>query len=419
MDLEQMRAKLEAIVAQLEQFQAMSEISEEEAEQINALSAEFDALTKKIEAGEKLAQVAAKATTSTRKSEPVTVKTVEVKASKKELQGGFDSYGDFLASVKKMAHGDIDKRFQNNTMFERVGEDGGVLVPEQFIQDIAKKFGEDDSLFARTSQIAVSGNNLTLNIDETAPYLGGVQAYWTAEGSPIQDSKHKFGQASWKLNKLAALVKATDELLEDATALESYIRRMAPIALVHKMNSAIISGNGVGKPTGILNSGYKVRVNAESGQTADTIVAANVVKMYSRLLPASRQRAAWFINPMVESELRLMRDPAGNYIYLAPGSQMNQQPYGLLMGLPVIPLLGSMPQLGDEGDIILADLSAYYTIFKSGGIKQSVSTHLLFDRDISCYKFTMRIDGSCPFKSPVVTEFGNYEMSAIVTLADR
>src|SRR5690606_2314101 len=134
------------------------------------------------------------------------------------------------------------------------------------------------------------------------------------EGATIAESKPAFKQASWRLQKLAALVKATDELLDDATALESYILASAPNAIVHQINKAILSGNGVGKPTGIINSPFTVTVAAESAQSSDTIVAPNIVKMYSRMFPASRPNAAWFINPEVEEQLRLVKDGNGNYI---------------------------------------------------------------------------------------------------------
>ena len=107
------------------------------------------------------------------------------------------------------------------------------------------------------------------------------------------------------------------------------------------------------------------------------------------MFPGSRANAAWYINAGCEDQLRLLKDDAGNYIYLAPGSQMNQSPYGTLMGRAVIPMLGSMPQLGDEGDIVFADLSYYYMIYKQG-IKEAMSTHLWFDRDLTVFKFTFR-----------------------------
>src|SRR5690606_36062033 len=230
-------------------------------------------------------------------------------------------------------------------------------------------------------------------VDETQPWNGGVQAYWTAEGAQITESKPSFKQASWRLQKLAALVKATDELLDDATALESYILASAPNAIMHQVNKAILTGNGVGKPLGIINSPFTVTVGKESGQAADTVLAANLVKMYSRMFPASRTNAAWYINPAVEEQLRVVKGPDNQYIYLAPGSQLNQTPYATLLGRPVVPLMGGMPALGDVGDIIFADLSYYYMIRKAAGVKSATSIHLHFDKEITSFRFSLRLDG--------------------------
>jgi HK97 family phage major capsid protein len=418
MNLEQMKARLAEIVAKLGEYNGLESFNDNDVVAINDLNEEFEGLKKQIEAKEKVAAMTAAASTSVRKTAPEAATRVEVIPSKTEKNGGFKSFGEFLSSVKKASSGDIDKRFQN-TMFEKNGEDGGFLVPEEMMTEVTKKVQSDESLLSRTRQFTVSGNALSLPIDEKQPWTGGVNAYWIAEGGQYNDSKFGFETASWRLHKLGAMIKITDELLEDTVALESYMRAMAPEAIMHKINSAILTGNGVGKPKGILNSGFKVKVSKEAGQAADTIVARNVIKMYSKLIPSARAGAVWYINAAVEEQLRQMKSDSGDFIYLAPGSQLNQTPYGQLLGLPVIPLIGSMPALGDEGDIILGNLSYYYSIVKAGGMKQAISSHLHFDRDIQAYKFTMRIDGGCPFKSPVKTEFGDYEMSAFITLEDR
>lgn len=423
MNLEQMRERLASIVSELETFQDLEDFNDEQIESVNALNEEFEGLKKKVEAKEKIESMVNVAATPKRQTKPVepsakaSYGSTKV-TSPKDKTGGFDDVGDFLMAVKRAGSGDVDKRFQN-TMYEKNGEDGGFLVPEEMREEIAQKMSGDESLFNRTRQFTVGGNTLSLPTDENQPWTGGVQAYWTAEGAPIKDTKHSFGQANWRLHKVAALVPTTDELLDDATALESYIRMMAPVAIVHRINEAILSGNGVGKPKGLISSGFKVAVAPEGGQAADTIVARNVIKMYSRMIPASRPNAVWLINPAAEEQLKTMVDDNGNFIYIAPGSQLNQSPYGSLLGRPVLPLLGGMRALGDEGDIIFADLSYYYTIAKSAGVRSDVSTHLYFDRDQTAYKFIMRIDGSCPFKSPVKTQYGNYEMSGFVTLQDR
>lgn len=410
-----MKAKLAELFAKLEGFEAKASFTDAEATEFNATHSEYVALKNTIEAREKIEAIKG---ASNRQTSPVAAAPVATPVAKRKE--GFQSVGEFFNAVKNAANGDIDPRFANSAMSTRVGEDGGFLVPEEMINEIQKKLGSEESLFAKTRQFNISGNTLSLPIDESAPWNNGVSVYWTAEGSSAAGSKPKIpGQASWKLNKVVARVDLTDELLEDAVGLESYIMNAAPEAIMHNINSCILTGTGVGKPTGILNSGFKYKVAKEVGQAADTIVAKNVIKMYSRLIPTSIARAAWYVNAACVEQLRLMKDDLGNFIYLAAGSQLNAGPYATLLGLPVIPMVGSMKALGDEGDIILCDLSMYYTVLKAGGIKQAMSTHVLFDRDQVAYKFTFRLDGKTPFSAPITTEFGDYKLSAIVTLEDR
>lgn len=416
MNLEQMKARLNEIIGKLAEYSAIESFSNEDVEAINGLNEEFEGLKKNIEAKEKVAAMTAAASTSVRKTAPEATTRVEVAAPK---NNGFKGFGEFLGAVKKAAGGEIDKRFVN-TMSTGVDAEGGFLVPDEFMTDVTKRLESDESLLARTKQFVVSSNNLTLPKDESQPWNGGVSANWVGENAQISASTpNTLSEASFKLNKIAALVHITEELSADAVALESYMRGMVPGAIMHKINEAIISGNGIGKPAGILGSSFKIEVAKESGQDADTIVARNVIKMYSRMLPASRGQAVWYVNAGCEEQLRTMKDDNGNFIYLAAGSQLNQSPYALLLGRPVIPMLGSLPALGEAGDIIFADLSYYYSIVKAGGMKQAVSSHLKFDYDVQSFKFTMRVDGKIPFSTPVSTQFGGYTMSAFVTLADR
>lgn len=427
MNVEQIRARLAEISAEINGIQAGEQgFSQEQMDQIEGLNQEFESLSAQLETAEKVESMKAKASAPAgRKTQPaapaaVPARDVTVAASRAERFGGFSSAGDWLMAVKKAGQtGELAPQFKNAVAYEKVGEDGGFLVPEEISAAILKKMEGDDSLMARANTLQVAGNNLTLNLDENAPWTGGVTAYWTGEGASITESKPNFKQASWRLHKLAALVKATDELLEDATALESYIKQSAPAAILHQVNKAIINGNGVAKPLGIINSNFAVTVSKESGQAADTILAENVIKMYSRMLPMSRANAVWFVNPAVEEQLRLMKDGNDQFIYLTPGSQMNQTPYATLLGRPVVPLMGGMPALGDVGDIMFADLSYYYMIRKAAGVKAATSIHLHFDKEITSFRFSMRLDGKCPFQSAVTTEFGSYSMSAFVLLEAR
>ena len=417
MTIEQMRARLGEIVNSLNTISAKETLTEADISEVEKLKNEYNTLSNSIKVKEDIANITTNAQASQRQAPAAAPAPARVEIVDQTPKHGFKSFGDFLNAVKNSSVGNVDKRFQN-ALYEKHGEEGGYLVPEEMLSEIKKKIEGDESLLAKTTQIKVAGNSLSFPVDESAPWNGGVEVYWVGEGRQVQEgAKGKLGLASLKLHKIAALVKVTDELLEDSTALESYIKAKAPTAITSKLNGAIISGDGVAKPFGILKSGFRVTVAKESGQAADTIVARNVLKMDARLIPGSK--AAWYVNAGCIEQLRVMKDDAGNFIYIAPGSQLNQTPYGMLLGKPVIPMIGSMPALGDEGDIVLADLSYYHSIVKAGGLQQAVSQHLYFDQNAQAFRFTMRVDGNCPFKSPVKTEYGDYEMSGIITLATR
>ena len=309
MTIEQMRARLGEIVNSLNTISAKETLTEADISEVEKLKNEYNTLSNSIKVKEDIANITTSAQASQRQAPaaaPTPARSVEV--VDQAPKHGFKSFGDFLNAVKNSSVGNVDPRFKN-AFYEKHGEEGGYLVPDEMLSEIKKKVEGDESLLAKTTQIKVSGNSLSFPVDESSPWNGGVEVYWVGEGRQTTESgKGKLGMASLKLHKIAALVKVSDELLEDSTALESYIRLKAPTAIVHKLNSAVINGDGVSKPMGILKSGFRVTVAKESGQTADTIVARNVLKMHARLIPGSK--AAWYVNAGCIEQLRIMKDDA-------------------------------------------------------------------------------------------------------------
>ena len=88
------------------------------------------------------------------------------------------------------------------------------------------------------------------------------------------------------------------------------------------------------------------------------------------------------------------------------------------MGRPLIPI-ESASTLGDKGDIILADLSQYLSVTKTGGVRSDVSMHLFFDTDHTAYKFTMRLGGQPWWASAITPQNSSNTRSCFVTLDER
>ena len=335
---------------------------------------------------------------------------------------GFNSFGQFVSSVRNASihGGELDGRLlaAAATTFgnEGAGADGGFLVPPEFRQTILDKALSADSLIARTDQQVVSGNSLTFPTDMTTPWGStGIQAYWEGEAATYTQTKPDLQNIMLRLHKLTALVPVTEELLEDAPAMGSYVARKAGEKIDFKVSNSIAYGTGAGQPLGFMNSDVLVTQDAET-QTADTIVAANVVKMLSRMPVRGRRNAVWLIHPDAEPQLPLMTI-GDQPVYLPPGGIRND-PFGSLLGRPVIPH-EVCQTVGDLGDIMLCDFTQYLTAIKAGGIRAQTSIHLWFDQDLTAFKFTFRLAGQ-PWWSEVTTSNnGTHTMSPFITLAAR
>lgn len=334
---------------------------------------------------------------------------------------GFTSFGSWALAARATKLGQPDARIVNAPSSygsEGQNSDGGFAVPPDFRADITKQILAEDSLLARTDQQLTSSNALSLPMDATTPWgTGGVQAAWTGEGGTIAGSKPSLGQVEIKANKVAALVPVTSELVEDSAALSRWLMSKVPDMFTSVINEAIINGNGVQKPMGMLNAAAKVTVAAESGQGAGTIVAKNVMNMFARLYAPLRQKAVWLINQDCEPQLQSMTVPGTSPsfpAYLPPGG-LSGAPYATLFGRPIIPQ-ESCKALGTEGDIILTDPTQYCTVTKTGGMRNDVSMHLYFDSDMLAFRFVMRLGGQSYWSAPVARRNGSNTLSSIITL---
>ncbi len=305
---------------------------------------------------------------------------------------------------------------------ESVGSEGGFLVPADIRREIWQKVtGNDLSLLARVDQFVTQSNAVEIPTDETTPWgTAGVQSYWGEEGGAITESKPKFGYASLRMNKLTALVPVTEEMMQDAPLIDSYIRSRVPQTMDSRINDAIFRGDGVGKPKGLLNSAATVVVAAEAAQVADTIVYANIVKMWSRMAPQCRSRAVWLVSQQAEQQLMQMafvQGAASPYPVYLPAGGLSADPFGTLMGRPVLPVQDASA-LGDKGDIVLADLSQYLVATR-GAIRTDASMHFYFNQDATAIRFVFRLAGQPWWSGPIVQKNSPDTLSCFVTLADR
>jgi HK97 family phage major capsid protein len=274
-------------------------------------------------------------------------------------------------------------------MSEAVPADGGLLVGTDANTTIMGRVYNTGELARRVSMypISANANGMTFLANaETSRVAGsrwgGVRYYWAAEGAEKTASAPTFRRISLELNKLIGLVYATDELLQDASALEAYIMDILPQELAIGFDNAIYNGTGAGQPLGILGAPCLVSQPAEAAQAAATIVSQNIINMWSRRWVGARDYV-WFINQDVTPELMQMNlgvGTGGQLTYMPPGG-LSATPYGSLFGASVIEI-EQCPTLGTVGDIALCSMREYIAIQK-GGVQSASSIHVRFIFDES------------------------------------
>lgn len=429
-------------------------LSEDDEKLLSSNGAEFETLKNDIERRTELEDQATHLASSTaRKTEPTGPRLseddsytfdakpeerVQVNAAsmRDTARWGWRSIGEFAKAVKGACGpgGSIDVRLDQraaptNYGQEGVGAEGGFAVPPDFRNTINQLINSEESLASLCDNITTSTNNATFPIDDTTAWqtTGGILAFWDGEGDELTTSKPSLKQNTVRLNRLTALVPVTEELMEDTTALTSWLTQKAPQKINFKLNLAILQGTGVGQPQGILNAACTVSVAKEVNQIADTIVPVNLIKMYSRCYAPSRSNAVWLINQDVEPQLNAMswdwhpgvaNQGTQTVPIFLPAGGLSQSPHGTILGRPIIPTQ-ACETVGDEGDIFLVDMKQYMLLQRGGGIRADTSIHLYFDYNMTAFRFILRVGGQPWWNSTLAARDGNTTYSPFVTLAVR
>ena len=339
------------------------------------------------------------------------------------------SFGELLQAVAKVeTEHKMDPRLvyeKQLGMSEGVGADGGFLVVPEFSKQLLIQTYETGILTRDCWKIPMSSNRLVMNaIDETSRVSGsrggGLCTYWLCEAGTKLVSHPKLRQIILGLNKHIGAYYATDELLEDASALEAVVSKLFAQEFGWRIDDAILNGTGAGMPLGILQGGGLVTRAAEALQPADTVVAENIMGMWNLMPASNRVKAKWYINQDVEPQLMQMYIPAGLGglpVYLPAGGFVSA-PNGTLLGRPIQPI-EQCAALGAVGDIVFADMSQYALGEKSGGIQAASSIHVAFMTDEQVFRFVLRIDGQPLWNAGVLAADAVTTRSPYVALAAR
>lgn len=359
--------------------------------------------------------------------------------------GGYKSIGDWAIAVyhlkkNQMTDGKLkywdgdsdDARARvieiNNAkaLAEHTGATGGLLVPAEFQARV--KMVQDTATIVRPRAeiIRMNRRQVTLpvlnqqgTVSGGASWYGGIVTYYADEAGSLTESTPSWRDVTLTAHKLTGLTRTSNELLADsAIALEDFLMGDMgfPGAMAHRADMDYLSGSGVGKPEGILNSNALLATggHANGNRLANNDVQyEDLTAMLGKMLPTAN--GVWIANQSVLTTLMNMNGPTGNASYLWGNTQAGVP--NTLLGRPII-FTDKLPALGTLGDIMLVDFS-YYMIGDRQAMTMDMSTQEgnSFVQDQSTWRMTMRHDGKAWMNAPITYQDGTTQVSPFVALS--
>ena len=245
---------------------------------------------------------------------------------------------------------------ERKALYESDDTLGGYYAPEEYVADLIKSVTEISPIrsIARVRTTANRGIELPKRTGQFA-------AAWVNETATRSETTgYTTGLMQIDAHELYALVDISQALLEDsAFDLESEMSTEFGEQFAKREGTAFISGNGVGQPQGITDSGAGVAtVNSGSG----TVLTANGLLdlMYS-IKSDYMTNANFVMNRSSLAAVLKLEDTEGQKIFVQGMSYVGAAP-STILGKPYI-LAEDMPDVGSgTKPVAYGDFSRAYTI---------------------------------------------------------
>ncbi len=245
--------------------------------------------------------------------------------------------------------------------------DGGYLVTTPMSQTIVQIINESSPMRQLASVETISSDSLDL-IEDT----GDMAASWVAETDARSDTTTaQIGKNNIPVYEMYAQPKATQKLIDDGSIdIEQWVARKVADKFARLEATAFISGDGTGKPTGILSytagTAWGDIQQVVSGSDA-AITGDSLLKLYYSLKDDYAKRATFLMHRSTVQAVRLLKDSTtGQYLWqpgLASGTP------DTLLGVPVA-LAADMPVPASGSlSVALGDFKRGYLIVDRVGIR--------------------------------------------------
>ena len=267
----------------------------------------------------------------------------------------------------------------------QVGTDseGGYLVPDEYERTLVQGLEEENVLRSLCTVIQTSSG------DRKIPLVASHgTASWVDEEATIPDSDDVFGQISIGAHKVATMIKVSDELLQDSVFnIESYIAAEFARRIGAAEEEAFITGNGTGKPTGLLHATNGAGIGVTTN--GNTPTADEIFDLIHSIKSVYRKKAVFLLNDSTLKALRKLKDGQGQYLW-QPGLKEGQPDTLLNYRLVTSPF---MPEIDSGNKVILfGDFKSYWIADRQGRSFQRLNELYAATGQVG-FRATQRVDG--------------------------
>ncbi|MFI6337834.1 phage major capsid protein [Streptomyces sp. NPDC050535] len=194
----------------------------------------------------------------------------------------------------------------------------------------------------------------------------GVTASWLAEANEVGDNSPGFSQPSIKPEKASAWVQGSFEVLADS----GFATEVGPLLADAKDRleaTAFATGDGNGKPKGVVPAVAAVAGSVVASATTDTYAVADVYAVEQALPPRHRitGRPSWMAAKPIINKTRQFDTAGGSSFWANLGMGQPEQ----LLGAPIneaSAMDGVINAGADNYTLLLGDFRNYYIVDRVG-----------------------------------------------------
>jgi HK97 family phage major capsid protein len=254
--------------------------------------------------------------------------------------------------------------------------DGGYAVFSQR-GDMVRVMAEVSPLLRAVRDIPLSSGAALEGITDR----DAAEATWVAEQAERPDTDTpQLGVYRIELHEIFAMPKISQKLIDCADIdVVAWAQSKIAEAFAVAQETAIISGNGVGKPRGLFtyptaatsdaNREWGVFEHVATGASGDfhTTKADPLIDLVAALKPIYRSRAKWLMSRATAAKIRKMKVATSDEYIWQPGLQAGQP--DSLLGFPIIYSEALPAMAADSLSIAFGDFESAYWSVRMPGVK--------------------------------------------------